>query len=353
MKVAIINDVHIGIRNSSDIFVEYQRKFFEEVFFPYLLENDIKRVLCLGDLFENRTVINFKALYAFRKNFMERLREHGIHMDVIAGNHDLFYKNTSKISALKELLGHYMGEVTIYEDPTVVEYGDLKVGLIPWINFENEADVHAFLKKCDANVIGAHLELAGFEMYAGMPAHAGMDGSIFSRFDMVLSGHYHTKSTQDNIYYLGSQMEFFWNDCEDKKYFHVLDSENGKLTPVRNPITIFEKIYYDDTNTNYAVKKINDLDEKYIKLIVVNKTKPKEFEKFVDRINSRKHLGLQILENFQDFVGTNVEDEKVSVEDTKSLLQTYVDATDTDLDKERIKSIVLQLLVEAETMEIE
>jgi hypothetical protein len=30
-----------------------------------------------------------------------------------------------------------------------------------------------------------------------------------------------------------------------QKYFHVLDTETRELTAIHNPITIYEKIYYD------------------------------------------------------------------------------------------------------------
>ena len=45
MKVAILNDTHCGVRNSSDIFLQYQERFYEEVFFPYLKEHNIKNIL--------------------------------------------------------------------------------------------------------------------------------------------------------------------------------------------------------------------------------------------------------------------------------------------------------------------
>ncbi len=354
MKLAIISDTHAGIRNSSDVFIEYQRRFYEDIFFPYLLEHGINKILHLGDYYESRTSINFKALNANRKHFLDKLREYDIHMDIIPGNHDTFYKNSSKLNALKELLGHYMNEVRIFEQPVVEQYGELKIGMIPWINAENEEAIRLFISTCKADVIGAHLELAGFEMQIGVVAPHGMDHSIFSRFEMVLSGHYHTKSQQDNIHYLGSQMEFFWSDCNDPKYFHILDTETRELTPVQNPITMYEKILYDDSaSTSYATVNVQHLDGKFVKLIVINKSKTKEFEKFVDRIHARKHHGLQIVENFSDFVGTNVEDDKVSVEDTESLLYTYIDATDTELDKSRIKTLIRSLMVEAQSTEIE
>jgi len=88
MKIAILNDTHAGIRNSSDIFMEYQERFYSEIFFPYLLENNIKQILHLGDYYDNRKTVNFKALAHNRKIFLEKLRKYGITMDIIPGNHD-------------------------------------------------------------------------------------------------------------------------------------------------------------------------------------------------------------------------------------------------------------------------
>ena len=352
MLIAILNDTHCGCRNSSEIFMDYQEKFYSDVFFPYLEERGIKKILHLGDYYENRTSINFKSLNHNRRIFLDELRIRGIHMDIIAGNHDVYYKNTNKLNSLKELLGHYMNEVRIIEKPEVVDYDGMKVALIPWINNENEEKTRYFLNTCKADVVGAHLELDGFEMQKGVTCTGGMSADAFRRFDMVLSGHFHTKSNQGNIHYLGSQMEFMWSDVNDRKYFHVLDTETRGLTPVENPVTIFEKILYDDTREQQALRNVANLDDKFVKVIVINKTKPMEFEKFIDRINMRKIHGLQIAENFQDFAGAQVDDDKINLDSTDDLLYNYIDAVDTGLDKGRIKNQVRELMIEAQSLEI-
>lgn len=352
MKIAILNDTHCGIRNSSEIFMDYQEKFYRDVFFPYLEEQGIKKILHLGDYYENRTSINFKALNHNRRIFLDVLRDRGIHMDIIPGNHDVYYKNTNRLNALKELLGHYMNEVNIVEEPTVMDYDGLKMLLLPWINTENEEKVKYAIATCKADMCAAHLELAGFDMQAGIPCHDGMDPSTFRKFEMVLSGHFHTKSQANNIHYLGSQMEFFWSDCNDRKYFHVLDTETRELTAVENPVTIFSKILYDDKEKNPNLIDVSKMNDHFVKIIVVNKTKPAEFEKFLDRVNFQKIHGLQIAENFQDFAGAQVEDDKINVDSTDELLYSYIDAVDTDLDKERIKSNVRSLMIEAQSLEI-
>jgi metallophosphoesterase superfamily enzyme len=121
MKFAILNDTHAGIRNSSEIFLDNAEKFYSTVFFPYLEEHKITHIVHLGDFFDNRKFINFRALHRNRKMFLSQLRERSLTMDIICGNHDTFYKNTNELNSLKELLGHYMDEVRIIHEPTEIQ----------------------------------------------------------------------------------------------------------------------------------------------------------------------------------------------------------------------------------------
>jgi len=352
MKVCILNDTHCGTRNSSDIFLDNAEKFYSDVLFPYLLEHNIKHIVHLGDYYDNRKFINFRALNRNRNHFLKPLREHGITMDIICGNHDTFYKNTSELNSLKELLGHYMNEITIIQEPTVMEYGSLKIGLVPWIDDENEQRSLDFLAKAKCDWIGGHFEICGYEMMKGIKNEHGYDRSIFKRFEKVMSGHFHTKSSQDNIEYLGSQMEFFWNDAHDKKYFHILDTETRELTPIRNPHTLFHRIVYDDSKHDYLHYPLDDIDGKFVKIVVINKSDTFTFDRLVDRIQNRNILELKIAENFNEFIGSAVDDQSVSVDDTPTLLNSYIDAVDTDLDKDRIKLEMSGLMIEAQTLEI-
>lgn len=352
MKVAILNDTHCGARNSSDIFIEYQRRFYEEVFFPYCEENGIKNVLHLGDYYEHRKYVNFKALNSNRKHFLEQLRKRGMTMDIIPGNHDVFYKNTNELCSLKELLGYYTSNVNIIMEPKVLDYDGCQIGVVPWINNENYAESMKFIETCPASILGGHFEIAGFEMHSGVINPHGMSIEPFKRFEQVWSGHFHTKSSGGNIDYLGSQMEFNWSDAEDAKHFHVFDTSTRSLTSVRNPITIFEKIYYDDTKTDYSQVEVEQYADKFIKVVVVEKKDPFTFDRFVDRLQQIETHEIKIAETFDEFAGENVEDAKVSVDDTEEMLDNYVDAVETDLDKDRMKGIMRGLFVEAQNLEV-
>ena len=351
MKIAILNDTHCGIRNSSEIFLNNAEQFYNNVFFPECEKHGIKQIVHLGDYYDHRKFVNFKALNHNRRIFLDQIRKRGMSMDIIPGNHDTFYKNTNHLNSLKECLGHYMNEVHIIMEPTVMQYDSLKLGLLPWICQDNYDLCMNFIRDCRADWIGSHLELNGFEMMRGLTNKHGMDPKLFSRFEMVLSGHYHCSSKKDNIWYLGSQMEFFWSDAHDAKYFHILDTETREMTKIRNPHTLFEKILYNDEEIDYNNYN-KDLTNKFVKVIVVNKTDPFIFDRFIDNIQNQKIYELKIAENFNEFIGANVEDENMSFEDTAEIVDTYIDAVETDLDKNKIKVEMRQLMTEAQALEI-
>lgn len=352
MKIAILNDTHCGVRNSSEIFMNYQEAFYRDVFFPYLKENNVNNIIHLGDYYEHRKYVNFKALNHNRKVFLDVLKQEGIVMDIIPGNHDTFYKNTNDLCSLKELLGHFTSNVNIIMQPKVIDYDGCGIALIPWINNENYADTMKFLEKCKASFVGGHFEFNNFEMMKGVTSTHGMDMTPFKRFEQVWSGHFHTKSSQNNIHYLGSQMEFTWADADDPKYFHVFDTETRELTPVRNPITIFEKVVYNDEKFDYNSYDVDALKHKFVKVVVSKKANPFDFDRFIDRLQDVDTHELKIAETFTEFLGENVEDGEISVEDTTTLLDSYVEAVTTDLDKDRVKALMRTLYTEASNLEI-
>lgn len=352
MKIVLLNDTHCGIRNASDIFLENANKFYREVFFPYCKKHNIKQIIHLGDYYDNRKAINIKALHNNRKNFLEPMRDMGMYMDIFPGNHDTYYKNSNDVNSLKEVLGHFMNEINIIMEPTVLEYGSTKIAMLPWLNSQNYDKSLEFIKNCKADVLCGHLELEGFELMRGVTNKHGMSKDIFSKFEMVLTGHFHTRSHRDNITYLGSQLEFFWSDAHDPKYFYVLDTETRELEKIHNPHTLFEKIMYNDIEIDYTNYDVSNLDGKFVKLVVIEKKDTYMFDKFVEKIQSQKILDLKIAENFSEFLGENIDDEEISVEDTGELLDTYIDAVDTELDKNRIKKSMRTLLNQAQSLEV-
>jgi len=160
MKIAVLNDTHTGIRNSSQIFLDNAKDFYEQVFFPACEEHEITQILHLGDYYDNRKVVNIKALNHNRKHFLQEMRKRSMVMDIIPGNHDTYFKNTNDLNSLKELLGHFMNEVSIVMEPKVIEYGSLKIAMLPWITNENYDKSMEFVANCKADWLAGHLPLS-------------------------------------------------------------------------------------------------------------------------------------------------------------------------------------------------
>ena len=103
MKIAIITDTHFGARADSKAFADYFYKFWDNTFFPYLIENGIKTIIHCGDLMDRRKYVNFDTLNRMRRDFVKPMIDNGITMHTIVGNHDTYYKNTVAVNSVEEL----------------------------------------------------------------------------------------------------------------------------------------------------------------------------------------------------------------------------------------------------------
>jgi predicted phosphodiesterase len=348
MKIALINDTHFGARNDNPNYAKYFYKFWEEIFFPYLEEHNVKHIIHLGDVLDRRKFVNFKTLSDFNNKFVHRLKD--IHVDIIVGNHDTYYKNTNEINSPQEL----MDWGYVYADPTVVERGGMRMLFLPWVTPDNYEKTKMMLEQESADIVLGHLEIEGFEMHNGIKSMTGLSKNLFRRFEKVLSGHFHKKSDDGHIYYLGSQYEFMWNDYRCVKGFHVFDTETRELERIVNPNTIHEKIFYNDEINDYKDFDYTQYKDKYIKLIVEKKKDYYLFDKFIDGFYKKTNIhDLKVIEDYTDLDASTVADDIAErSEDTPTLLDNYVNELETDLDKEKLKTLMRSLYVEAGDLEV-
>ena len=269
-------------------------------------------------------------------------------MDLILGNHDVYYKNTNEVNA-PELLLFESDSINIIHHPIVKEFDGVNLALVPWINNENYADSIDFLLSANADTCMGHFEIEGALMMPGMTCQHGFDHSYVNRFEKVLSGHFHQKSEFANIRYLGSQMQFTWSDYGDPKYFHIFDTDTQELSPILNPLTLFEKAFYDDTNESFETIANADYSQyagKFTKVIVVNKDNPYWFDTFLDKIHAESPLHDSVVDDNKHmdfFEDDDIED----VEDTLTILSKYVDSLDIQGKKKPLNDIMQSLYNEA------
>ena len=340
MKVAIITDTHYGARKGSKYLHDYFELFYKNVFFPALEEHGIDTVIHMGDAFDSRKSIDYQSFEWAKRVVFEPLKKYKVHM--IIGNHDCYYKNTNDTNSPQLLLQSY-SNIKTYQEVTEVKIDNLNVLFIPWINAENFENTVNAIKVSNSNCAMGHLELNGFRAHRGHIMEDGMEGKLFEKFQRVFSGHYHTRSDNGKIFYLGNPYEMFWNDVNDPRGFTIFDTKTLEHTHINNPYKLFYNIYYEDTP--YQVFDTTEYVNKIVKVIVRKKTEPKKFEKFIDKLYSCGIQDLKIVENFS--VQENEEFEVEESENTISILNRYIDEAEFDCDSTIIKGILQKVYSQA------
>ena len=340
MRLAIITDTHYGARKGSKHLHDYFELFYRDVFFPSLEEHQIDTVIHMGDIFDSRKAIDLQSLEWSKRVVFEPLKKYKVH--ALIGNHDCYYKNTNNVNSPELLLKDYEN-IKTYSKATEISLDKLKILLLPWINSENFEETEKLIKKTKARVAMGHLEVNGFKATRGHMMENGTDVKMFNKFEKVYSGHFHTRSDDGQIFYLGNPYEMFWNDVNDPRGFTIFDTDTLEHTPVNNPYKLFYNIYYEDTNpklfnaTQYA--------NKIVKVIVRKKTDQNMFDTFLDKLYSVGVQDLKIIENFdiQESEDFEIDED----ENTLSILNRYIDESEFDLDKNIIKGIFKDLYRQA------
>ncbi len=348
MKICILGDTHFGVRNDAKHFHEFYEKFYSTVFFPYLEEHDIKVVIQLGDLFDRRKYINFLSLAESRRYFFDELKERDIHLHALVGNHDIFWRHSLQVNSPELLLKDY-DNITLWSKHGTLELEDMNIDMIPWICQENEKEIREFVSSSVSSHCFGHFELLGYQLWPGMPSHEGYSDDFLGNYDQVYSGHYHMKSSQGNVMYLGTPYELFWNDYKDQKGFGIFDTKTKELEFVNNPHRMFYKIKYDDSKlTMEHLKNINysQYEKAYIKIVVLHKSNPHTFDALVDNLYKVNPIDINIVEDFSE-VSNNTFEIVDQAEDTLTILSNYIDAQALQVEPEKLKTVMKELYLEA------
>ena len=352
MKIAILGDTHFGVRGDSIKFHDYYRKFYENEFFPYLEKNNITNIFQLGDLFDRRKYINFNTLALAKDYFFNQIADRELKLFTLLGNHDIFWKESLEVSSTGLVLGEYRQYMNLIDSPRAIAFPDgTSIDMIPWICKENEKEVFEYIDQSKSDLCFGHFEIVGFPMYKGMVGNHGLSHEMFAKYERVLSGHYHTRSKQENIEYVGTPYEMTWQDYNDPRGFSVFDTKTRELEFIKNPYTIHEKITYDDKNRDPMDLSQIDLKDKYVKVAVINKTDLYKFDQFINELYTKDAYEIKIIEDFSEFTDGEISTD-INIEDTMSILSNYVDSVETDENKEEIKSVLKELYLEAINLEV-
>jgi len=302
-----------------------------------------------------RKYINFNTLASAKQYFFDELKRRDVRLYALLGNHDIFYRNTLKINSPSLLLSEY-DNIHLIDEPVQIQFRNLVADLIPWICEENEKEVSEFIENSKSDICFGHFELAGFEMDRGNFCHGGMDAALLSKYERVISGHFHHKSERGNITYTGVPYQMTWADWNDPKGFHALDTETRELEFIPNPHEIYMKIAYNDDNLFFDEVANGDYSAftgKYLKVVVEKKSNSFLFETLIEAINKANPIDVTIVEDFSDtsLIDANGDGVIDQADDTMAIIDKVVETMEIDLQKPRLKSILREVYNEALAVE--
>jgi predicted phosphodiesterase len=353
LKIALITDTHWGVRNDSRSFLDYFDLFYNTTFFPYLEDNGIKDIIHLGDIVDRRKFISYTTLRRFKDTFINRVTNDGYNLDVLIGNHDVPYKNSNDINSMAELFDKQ--DIKYYSGPITKNYDGCDILLMPWINSENYDEAMQAMRETPAQILFGHLEIAGCLMMRGITNEHGLEISDFKQFDTVASGHFHHKNTTQNIHYLGCPYELTWADYQDPKGFHIFDTDTREFEFIRNPYSMFHKIFYSDENKELDEILATDFTpykNSYVKVVKNSVNNPYWFDKFMDELVKVEPVNIQVVD---DHLNLNLEDDSDIVneaEDTLTILSKHIDGLGGDIPKKELDILMRSLYNEALHMEV-
>ena len=259
MKIAMIADIHIGIKKADPIFMESQLRFFREQFVPELTEQGIKTIWVLGDVFDTRQQINTLVINKVIELFRDTLKDFDI--NIIVGNHDMYLTTDTGINSLKIL--DLLPNITVYEHQESLTIDGKKILVQPWV--VDYAQENLIIGKYD--YCFCHADIIGFDQGGGRLSESGLVAKeILKHVDAVYSGHYHNGVHRQfekgkSITYLGAPYQLTRIDRGGTRGYHILDIATGERTMVENKVSMkFTRHVYPDVNLEVIPGNVVDLD---------------------------------------------------------------------------------------------
>lgn len=341
MKVAIVTDLHWGVRNNSHFFLKKMEEFYYNTFIPYLDDNNINCVWMLGDFYENRKHINVEVMNRSQE-FLRRLNDRGTKVYCLIGNHDCPYRNDNRVNSIIPMASGFEN-ITVIEKFDVIEFDGTRIGFISWINPENREECLNWMREVDAKVLCGHFEINSFEVVKGVQCTSGLKKSTFDNFDYVFSGHFHIRSTDGKITYLGNPYQTNWSEYGYEKGFHVFDTSSYSLEFIKNPVSLFNVMRYDES-VDIIKLDIEEYRDKVLRVYVEEVKNRNKLDLLIDRLASVTY-SVEVIEDRAIGIDTEVLVEK---KDTIKLISEYIDSMDVEsIDKDLLRSLSFEIYQEA------
>lgn len=205
-KFTVIGDPHCKPENLDKI-----KRLFT------IVESEGLPAIWMGDLLDTKDIVRAQCLNAYLTYFKSSKLEHII----LTGNHD-YTTADCKEHALEALKG--LKNVTVVDKP----HFEGKSLFLPY--FSNTEAFRASIHPYDlAQFLFMHQGINGCDYGNGFVAENELDIQVLSKFDRVISGHFHRYQIKDNLTYIGTPFSHSFGESNQIKYLGIFDDSNGSL----------------------------------------------------------------------------------------------------------------------------
>lgn len=332
MKVALISDLHFGVKQSDSTFQKSQLSFFEKQLVEELKLRSIDTIFVLGDVFDTRQSVNVQTSNVVLHLFKDIFEDFNVHM--IVGNHDLYYKNTTSVNSLKQL--DLLPNVAVYETPQKMEFGGHSVTFLPWIT-----DYKSFTGTEQSEYCFAHLDVAGFMMDKINMCSEGISiKQLADNYKHVYTGHFHTRSKKKigdcDITYIGSPYQLTRIDIGQDRGCTILDLDTNTTELIVNTESIrYVKLTYPDVPENIGDLVAHNYVDIDIPYDLSDESK-KIFD-YMQTVNSNSAISVTQNIGKKPELTVSADEKDLSNIDLFSLFKSYTDQL-ANINKEQIYS---------------
>lgn len=338
-KVALISDLHFGIKKNSDVYFESQKKYLVNQLIPYLKENNISKIFFLGDMFDNRNSINTKIQNEVYNLFDKSFKDFDI--KILVGNHDTYFTNTTEINSVKFLDKFH--NIEIIEQPKIIEIYNKKILLSPWI--VNFCDFINYISDKNFDISFGHYNIKGFHYNKNKISEDGLDASLFeNKCKKIFSGHFHIRSKQTfkncEIIYIGSPYQLNRNDIDEERGSVILNLDDLSYEFLNNNVSIkFIKIYFPQKIKKEIIENnIVDVHVKYDE-----NYNEESIEKYLQQITKfNPAFPPQIIMEVNTTLDKNFNINTLNSSSIQDLMQEYLNTIDIK-NKDEIYGILIDL----------
>jgi len=253
-KIVIVGDTHFGSKGFSSVSFEEQIMFFEKQLFLYMEDNGIDTIIQMGDFLDHRKSMDILIFNKILNRFFDVLVKKKFRMITILGNHDIYYNSKLDVNLMQTFERLYPHNVKVFKERTKLTINNQICYFVPWIIDGTLTEQELI----GVEILFGHLEIRNFEMIKGHKDENSILTSDFlkkrKKLKKVFSGHYHIKSTNGFIQYVGTPFQLNWGDYETSRGFFVWDKFGDTEFIENNVSPKFVKIKYDEENENGRVE---------------------------------------------------------------------------------------------------